>query len=50
MVRGDAIVEVKHRGADPEWLRRVLVRVGAEPVLFSKFALATAAVHGDAGS
>jgi hypothetical protein len=47
LVRGDAVVEVKRRGPIPAWLQQALVRVAARPVPFSKFALATTAVHGE---
>jgi hypothetical protein len=50
LLRGDAVLEVKLRGVVPDWLQHLLVRVGARPAAFSKFALATEAVHGEEGS
>lgn len=41
-----AVLEVKRRAAQPDWLAPVLSRAEAEPVAFSKFVAASEAVHG----
>jgi hypothetical protein len=40
------VLELKTRGAVPEWLNALLVEVAAEPRAFSKFEAASEAVHG----
>ena len=42
----DAVLELKSHGPPPAWLEELLVRVGARPGRFSKFEVASAAVHG----
>lgn len=42
------VLEVKRRGAIPGWLHECLVRIGAEPVPFSKFVTASRAVEAHA--
>jgi len=41
-----AVIEVKLRGAAPEWLSEILSRAGAAPADYSKFEQASRAVHG----
>ena len=40
------VLEVKTRGASPDWLREVCDRLTLEPIGFSKFEAASAAIHG----
>jgi len=44
----EAVLEVKARGARPEWLEQLLQSVGARQAAFSKFEEASRAVHGGA--
>jgi hypothetical protein len=45
LVLTDAVLEVKGNGQQPRWLTGLLREVGATPVPFSKFTLATDSVH-----
>ncbi|HEX2675000.1 MAG TPA: VTC domain-containing protein, partial [Polyangiales bacterium] len=43
----DCVVEVKARGATPDWLDAALTGGGAEPCAYSKFVTASRAVYGE---